>query len=472
MKWFNSIAFRLSTSIAVVVLATALTIASFILSEEQKTLENHLQIRALQLGEIMSQQIVEPLLYEELYTVFSLFQSYISPADSVITYAEVYDQKAELLLTSARDSSVKHLPVELAEYRAKPGFVNQARAIDEGKVFDLIYPVSTPSLGLIGYLRLGITPEHLIATIADVRRQMLTLTTVIVFFGVLAGLWMARRILKPILILNHAVLQLEEENLGEGIEVLGIGEIRGLTLSFNKMSKKLKESMMQIKKAQDTLLRKERLYVLGEFSAGLAHEIKNPLTPIKMLIQRSYEHDEPLEGDDLVIINDEIKRIDKIVSQFLGYARINEPKIETVDINKLIKDVIVLTQQKIKKSKVNLILNIEEKPLILDINADGLKQVVINLILNSLHAMPDGGTLTLSVHGNGKEIRMDVEDSGIGMSTAQIEKAFDPFFTTRHNGTGLGLAVVWQLVETFNGKVEIHSEPQQGTHVVVSLPYE
>ena len=471
MRWPNSIAFRLSASIAVVVIATALTIASVILSEEQKTLENLLEIRALQLGEIMSRQMVEPLLYEERYSIFTLFQSYINSADSIIIYAEAYDQQAKFLLTSSQQLNIKPLPVELSTYQSKAGFIHRAKAIQDRKAFDLIFPITTPSLGLIGYLRLGITPEHLIETIRDIKNKVLTLTVAIVFLGILAGLWMARRILKPILTLNRAVLQLEGENLGEDIEVLGIGEIRELTLSFNAMSKKLKESMMEIKKTQDALVRKEKLYVLGEFSAGLAHEIKNPLTPIKMLIQRAYEQNEPLEGTDLITINDELRRIDKIVSQFLGYARMNTPQIQTVDINGLVKDVIALTKRKIEKSGVDLAINIEDTPLNCETSADGLQQVVINLVLNGLQAMPSGGILTLSVKRDDNYVKIEIGDSGVGMTEDQLKKIYDPFYTTKQNGTGLGLAVVWNIIETLNGNIEFSSEPQMGTNVIVSLPY-
>ncbi|SEA77491.1 Signal transduction histidine kinase [Desulfuromusa kysingii] len=472
MKWINSIAFRLSASIAVVILATALTVASVILSEEQKALENYLRIRAFQLGEIMSRQMIEPLLYEELYTVYTLFESYIKSADSIIVYAETYDPEGRFLLHSDEVPKIVKLPVELSSYQTEAGFINPSESINSGRAFDLIYPIIAPNLGHIGYLRLGITPVHLIETLEHIKKKVLVVTAGIVFSGILAGLWMARRIIKPILVLNHAVLQLEEETLGEDIEILGIGEIRELTLSFNAMSKKLKESMVAIKTTQEALVRKEKLYVLGEFSAGLAHEIKNPLTPIKMLIQRAYEQNEPLEGDDLVIVNDEIKRIDKIVSQFLGYARMNEPRIESVDINRLIKDVVTLTKQKIEKSGVEFILEIEELSANLDANADGLKQVIINLVLNALQAMPDGGVITLSVSGDDKHIRIEVSDSGVGMSEEQMTKIFNPFFTTKQNGTGLGLAVVWNVIESLNGKIQFFSKPQQGTKVVVSLPYE
>ncbi|MFK5927533.1 MAG: ATP-binding protein [Desulfuromusa sp.] len=469
-NWPNSIAFRLSTSIAVVVMATALTVASVIVKEEQQTLENHLRVRALQLGEIMSRQMIEPLLYEERYTIYSLFESYIKSADSIIVYAEVYDPQGKFLLDSAQGLSIAKLSVDLSAYQKKASFINLPTAISAGRAFDLIYPVTTQSLGLIGYLRLGITPVHLLATIDDVENKILKLTGFIVFSGILAGLWMARRILKPILILNRAVLNLEEETLGEDIEVLGVGEIRELTLSFNAMSKKLKDSMAAIKTAQEVLVRKEKLYVLGEFSAGLAHEIKNPLTPIKMLIQRAYEQNEPLEGADLIIVNDELERIDKIVSQFLGYARMTAPRIETVDINKLVKDVTALTEQKIEKAGIELVINVDANPLEHAVSADGLRQVVINLILNALQAMPDGGLLTLSVNKDDKYVRIEISDTGVGMTDAQMKKVFDPFFTTKQNGTGLGLAVVWNVVESLNGEVEFFSAPQQGTKVVVSLP--
>ncbi len=472
LKWPKSIAFRLSASIAVVIMATALTVASVIVSEEKQTLEDHLRIRALQLGEIMSQQVVEPLLYEERYTVYSLFESYMTSADSIIVYAEAYDSTGKIILTSDQNLRVEKLSVDLSSYKDQAGFVNLPTAVDKGRVFDLIYPVITQNLGLVGYLRLGITPEHLLTTITNIKKKILKLTVFIVFSGILAGLWMARRIIQPILVLNRAVLNLEEETLGEDIDVLGVGEIRELSLSFNKMSKKLNASMAAIKTTQETLIRKEKLYVLGEFSAGLAHEIKNPLTPIKMLIQRAYEQNEPLEGTDLVIVNDELKRIDKIVSQFLDYARMNKPQIEIVDINKLVKDVVALTKQKIEKSGVDLLINIDDTLLKFKTSADGLKQVVINLILNALQAMPQGGILTLVVKHDDEHVRIEVSDSGVGMAEEQLNKIFDPFFTTKQGGTGLGLAVVWNIVETLNGKIEFFSEPEQGTNVIVRLPYE
>lgn len=471
LKWTDSIAFRLSASIAVVVIATALTIASVIVNKEKQTLEELLRIQALQLGEIMSRQMVEPLLYEELYTIYALFETYIKSEDSVIVYAEVYDSQGEFLLNSAQNTAITELKVKLSAYQDEAGYINQETRLSEGKAFDLIYPVTTQNLGLIGYLRLGVTPVHLLSTIADTKNKVLKLTGFIAFSGILAGLWIARRILQPILILNRAVLDLEEETLGEDIEVLGVGEVRELTISFNEMSKKLNDSMVAIKTAQESFVRKEKLYVLGEFSAGLAHEIKNPLTPIKMLIQRAYEQKEPLEGDDLAIVNAELERIDTTVSQFLGYARMHDSRAETVDINKLVKDVVVLTKQKIEKSGVKLEVSIEEKPMELEVGSDGLRQVVVNLILNALQAMPDGGVLTLTVCEHENHIKIAIADTGVGMTQEQIQKIFDPFYTTKQNGTGLGLAVVLDVVENLNGKIEVFSEPQQGTKMIVSLPY-
>lgn len=454
-----------------VVIATALTVASVILSEEQKTLENHLEIRALQLGEIMSKQMIEPLLYEELYTIYSLFESYIKSADSIIVYAEAYDPEGKFLLNSVQTVSSDKLSGELSSYRTKAGFVNLSGAISEGGAFDLIYPVTTQNLGLIGYLRLGITPAHLLSTLENIKNKILKLTVIIVLSGILVGLLMARRIIQPILILNRAVLQLEEETLGEDIEVLGIGEVRELTSSFNKMSRKLRDSVETMKTAQNNLVRKEKLYVLGEFSASLAHEIKNPLTPIKMLIQRAHDQHEPLEGGDLDVINDELKRIDTIVSQFLGYARITEPHLEKIDINMLLQDVLVLSQSKIKNSKIELILDLNSTPLMVSINPDSLKQVMINLILNAVQAMPGGGILKLITRGEEDGIKVEVNDSGIGMTEEQLEKAFDPFFTTKQDGTGLGLSIILSIIENHHGSIDLFSEANRGTRVLVRLPY-
>lgn len=471
MKWTNSIAFRLSASIAVVVLATALTITSFILRDEQKTLENRLHIRSLQLGEIMSRQMIEPLLYDELYTIYTLFESYIKTADSIIVYAEAYDEKGQFLLDYTPSSQIEKITVEPSSFSQDAGFLGHTQSFESGEIFDLIYPIKTQQLGLIGYLRLGITPLQLLNSLKNIQQKVFILTALITLSGILAGLWMARKILKPILVLNRAVLQIEGENLGAEIDVAGIGEVRELTSSFNKMSRKLKESMETMKTAQDSLIRKEKLYVLGEFSASLAHEIKNPLTPIKMLIQRAHDEDESLEVGDLEIINDELKRIDKIVSQFLSYARITEPHLENIDINLLIQDVLVLSQRKIKNSKIELILDFSSSPLMVHANPDSLKQVMINLLLNAIQAMPGGGTLKLTTRGEEDGIKVEINDSGIGMTAEQLEKAFDPFFTTKQDGTGLGLSIILSIIENHHGTIDLFSGANQGTRVLVRIPY-
>lgn len=471
MKWTNSIAFRLSASIAIVVLATALTIASLILHDEQHTLEDRLHIRSLQLGEIMSRQMVEPLLYEELYTIYSLFESYVKTADSIIVYAEAYDEKGHFLLDYAPDSKIEKIDIEPSSFSQSEVFLGHSRSFSTGDVFDLVYPVKNQQLGVIGYLRLGITPLQLLNSLKSIQRKVLMLTVFITLSGILAGLWMARKILKPILVLNRAVLQIEEESLGTEIDVAGIGEVRELTSSFNKMSRKLRDSMEAMKRAQNSLVRKEKLYVLGEFSASLAHEIKNPLTPIKMLIQRAHDQHEALEGGDLEVINDELKRIDTIVSQFLGYARITEPHLEKIDFNMLLQGVLVLSQRKILNSKIELILDLDTNPLMVNVNPDRLKQVIINLVLNAIQAMPSGGILKLKTHGEEDGVKVEVNDSGIGMTEEQLEKAFDPFFTTKLDGTGLGLSIILSIIENHHGTIELFSEVNRGTRVLVRLPY-
>lgn len=471
MNWINSIAFRLSASIAIVIMATALTIASLILSDEQKTLENRLHIRALQLGEIMARQMIEPLLYEERYTIYTLFESYINTNDSIIEYAEAYDENGLFLLHFSGRTQAKKLTVDLTSFNNEAGFLGQTSAYTTGDIFELIYPVKTEQLGGIGYLRMGISSAQLQETLTNIEHKVFKLTLFIVFFGILAGLLMARKIIKPILVLNRTVLEFEEENLGTEIKALGIGEIRELAISFNKMSKKLKDSIESMKTAQNSLIQKEKFYVLGEFSASLAHEIKNPLTPIKMLIQRAYDQQELLEKEDFDVINTELGRIDRTVDQFLGYTRTTTQSLEKIDINLLVQDVIILTQHKIKKSKIELDFLQSPTPLMVNINSDSMRQVIINLILNAIQAMPKGGFLKIAICAHKKDILLKVEDSGVGITKDQLQRVFDPFFTTKREGTGVGLSIVWNIIESHNGTIEIASQLQHGTQVKIRLPY-
>ena len=461
LRWYDRIAVRLSVSIVAVIVVTALSVATLILRDEKRILQEDLRIRALQLGEIMPRQLIEPLLYEEDYALYSLIQSYLESKESFLVYGEIYSDQGELILSRERERIVRKPIASFDLARKQAVFLQDFTEADKDNPLDLLIPISSKQLGVVGYLRLGISVQPLFNTLQTSRQKVWAVATVIVIIGILVALWMARRLISPILLLNRAAHRVGEGDFGTEIPEKGVGEIGELAATFNIMSRQLKELVTTIRSAQENLVRTEKLYVLGEFSAGLAHEIKNPLTSIKMLIQRAGEQEEPLLGEDLEVVIEELDRIDYTVSRFLRSARQSEMAFTDTNINSLVEDVLAITGTKIEKSGVQIQKRLEKDLTSLRVDGPSIKQILMNGILNALQAMPNGGDLSISTTLVDDTLRCTISDTGDGISEENLKHIFDPFFTTKEDGTGMGLAVAWNIAQQHGGRLDIVSRENE-----------
>lgn len=472
LHWYDRIAVRLSVSIVAVIVVTALSVATLILHDEKRILQEDLRIRALQLGEIIPRQLIEPLLYEEDYALYSLIQSYLESKESFLVYGEIYSDQGELILSRERERIVRKPITSFDLARKQAVFLQDFTEADKDNPLDLLIPISSKQLGVVGYLRLGISVQPLFNTLQTSRQKVWAVATVIVIIGILVALWMARRLISPILLLNRAAHRVGEGDFGTDIPEKGVGEIGELAATFNIMSRQLKELVTTIRSAQENLVRTEKLYVLGEFSAGLAHEIKNPLTSIKMLIQRAGEQEEPLLGEDLEVVIEELDRIDYTVSRFLRSARQSEMAFTDTNINSLVEDVLAITGTKIGKSGVHIEKRLEKNLTSLRVDGPSIKQILMNGILNALQAMPNGGDLSISTTLVDDTLRCTISDTGDGISEENLKHIFDPFFTTKEDGTGMGLAVAWNIAQQHGGRLDIVSRENEGTSLILILPYD
>jgi len=470
LHWYDRIAVRLSVSIVAVVVVTALSVATLILRDEKLILQKDLRIRALQLGEIMPRQIIEPLLYDEDYALYSLIQSYLESKESFLVYGEIYNDKGELIIAREREPIVREPIGSFEIAREQAVFLRDFTKAGKKRPLDLLIPITSEQLGVAGYLRLGISVQPLFETLQTSRQKVWAVTGIIVIIGILAALWMARRLISPILLLNRAAYRVGEGDFGTAIPEKGVGEIGELATTFNTMSNQLKELVTAIRSAQENLVRTEKLYALGEFSTGLAHEIKNPLTSIKMLIQRAGEQGEPLEGEDLEVIIEELDRIDYTVSRFLRSARQSEMAFSETDINSLVEDVLAITGPKIEKSDVHIERRLHNNLTSLQVDGPSIKQILMNGILNALQAMPSGGELIISTSLIDGGLQCTISDTGDGISEENLKHIFDPFFTTKEDGTGMGLAVAWNIAQQHGGRLDIVSSEQKGTSLILTLP--
>ena len=469
-KLFDSIAFRISVSIAVVVAASTIAVGWLILREERSVLEAELRSKGRYLAELMSHNVVEPILYEERHAIYSLLENSMRSRQSLIVHAEVYAKNGELIASAAKDKKYEALPYQQYDHDPSAEAV-EIREDNNLALYNLSMPVKVESLGTIGFLRLWITKEFLFNTLEGVKRKLLLFASAVTIIGIMFGLYMARKVLQPVLILSRGVGRIGEGEVGVEVPVVGHGEIRELSMSFNRMSVKLKDLIDKIKSAQEHMVRTEKLYALGEFSAGIAHEIKNPLTPIMMLVNKVKRHKKSLTDNDIDIIEREIMRIDKIVKEFLAFARPEKTEKKDVDVNEVLEEIITITTPKMEQSAIHLVKDLGPALPQIKGNHDALKQVFLNVILNAIQSM-DGWSGSLSIRSETKDgcVLISVADAGAGISRENLKRIFDPFFTTKADGTGMGLALAHRIVNDHSGKIDIDSSPGKGTTVRVEFP--
>jgi len=217
---------------------------------------------------------------------------------------------------------------------------------------------------------------------------------------------------------------------------------------------------------------------LGQLSAGIAHEIRNPLTSVKIFIQ-SLEMEIDLDEnqkEDFRIIKKEIDKINDHITRFLDFARPEEPSFQQVDIRGLVMDTLDLLAPKMKNTSVDLDISLPEGLPSVKGDSKQLGQVFLNLILNAIEAMPNGGVLTVhstvnTIPASGEGLlQLFFRDTGCGIPNKDRPYLFDPFFSTKEKGTGLGLSIVYSIIQKHNGQIEVESELGKGSLFIISLP--
>lgn len=211
----------------------------------------------------------------------------------------------------------------------------------------------------------------------------------------------------------------------------------------------------------------EKLGVLGEMSVEVAHEIRNPLTIVKMLFHSLSISDEK----DVVVIESELDRMNRIVTQFLDYAKGDKPEWQDVDINQVLEDTLLLVDHRLSQQRIALKKALSPLPYI-PCDLEKITQLFLNLFLNAIDAMGDGGYLQVSSEAIGGSIQVKIKDSGSGIPGSIKERIFQPFVTTKVKGLGLGLAIVHRVVKELKGKIEVETQPDIGTTFSIILPLE
>ncbi len=295
---------------------------------------------------------------------------------------------------------------------------------------------------------------------------------------------------QPISKLMDGVQNLSKGNLDHQIDLKGGDELSRLAQAFNQMAHDLKEAQERIIREAETKLELERnlrqsekLATVGQLASGLAHEIGTPLNIIygrADLIKRKVEDREGIQKN-LDVILQQTERITKILLQLLGFVRKKKPEQKPLNVCIILETTLDLLDQQIHKQRVTVEKDLKENLPPVTGDPDQLQQVFLNLIMNALQSMPTGGILRLSASsktiskeglkdGQRQYMEICVEDSGLGMEREVIQNIFNPFFTTKDTGTGLGLMVTQGIIQDHEGWIDVKSEVKKGSVFKVYLP--
>lgn len=313
--------------------------------------------------------------------------------------------------------------------------------------------------------------------IADTKRQatllMLGIAAVVILLVALISHLIGRNLTNPIKELVQFTRQVAGGNLDQQCEVKTHDEIGALTLAFNQMTRDLRQSRHE-------LIQAERLATAGKMAASFAHEIRNPLSSMRMLAQmlmRKKELPEARREQSMRYILEEIERIDVIVKGLMNFARPAALELAPHDLNQALQEVLELMEANLNHHQIGLVRKFDpELPKVL-FDRDKLKQAFMNIVLNAMDAMPNGGTLEIrtavprrSDTRHWEQARIDVVDTGMGIPSENVERLFEPFFTTKSQGTGLGLANAKRVLEQHGGEIRLESTVGKGTTVSLWLP--
>ena len=333
-------------------------------------------------------------------------------------------------------------------------------------------------------------PIHLLT------RRALILFGVSTVIILVIAYWAIGTVTRPMKLLGESVDSFAEGQFQKAIVMDRKDEIGKLVEGFTKMAAKLQKayealegkvraSNTELEKAyyllkqrQEQLIRSEKMAALGQLSAGVAHEIRNPLTSIKIFIQsleKEIDLDES-QQEDFRIIKKEIDRLNEIVVRFLNFARPEDPQFQPVNLSALVLDTLNLLAAKIRNHGLRQDVSFPADLPWVKGDPRQLDQVLLNLLLNAIEAMPKGGVLkvrsTVTVISETQEPRLQliVQDTGPGIGETEKSYLFDPFFTTKEGGTGLGLSIAYAIVQKHNGQIEVESEVGNGTSFILTLP--
>lgn len=286
-------------------------------------------------------------------------------------------------------------------------------------------------------------------------------------------IWLVWRFTRPIDDLLKAERRVAQGDLDVQLQVRHRDEIGSLAATFNEMVHGLKRN----RQLEERLREIEQAAAIGRLASGIAHEIRNPLNFINLSIDHvrsrfrpSTEADQSMFDNLLDSIKSQVGRLNQLVTDFLSYGKPTKLSPQSVNLPQLLNEVVSPLQLQAKEQKIDLLVECDGDLPEIEADEQLLKICLSNLVMNALQAMPTGGQLRITLTSSDRDVQITVSDTGVGIPPEQLDKIFEPYYSTKETGIGLGLAVTKKLVQDHGGTISVNSQLHQGSAFTITLP--
>jgi signal transduction histidine kinase len=469
--------FILLATLAIVVFMSI--IGYLAVAREKSILYAEVEKEGRLLGETLAIPIINDLIYERLGLVEEggLLDNYIletfNRKDVDLLYIAILDEEGKVISHNhiTEYGKVYDDPLTTNSLKADRTTIQYMQA-DGHQALDFGVPLSIGKKRW-GSLKFAISLAKVEREILATVKNIVLLTIALLVLGFAIILLLTRRFIGPITQLANTMERARGDDLDIRVEVKGRDELAVLGERFNSMIERIRHANEELKKTHEKLVQSEKLASIGILAAGVAHQINNPLGGIFNCLQMLQQHggNPPLREKYLALVNEGFDRIETTVSKLLWMSRKSERVPVDMDIKNAVEHVYSFLEYKIKKGKI-LFKNEVPPELRILFDVHDFQQLLLNLFINAIHAMNNGGTLEIQGYRENSVVSIEIIDNGCGIEKENIGKIFDPFFTTKPTGegTGLGLWLTYEIIRNYQGEISVESETGRGSRFIIRLP--
>ena len=400
------------------------------------------------------------ILIDERGMLNRLAQNLLSEKD--VTSVTIFNQRDEALADVSKKVagplSVVEVPVSLKEYQ------------DESRAFQWV-PGDGALENVIGKVRITYSTEGINRLLATLKSRFILLAALLAAMAVFLFYFISRSLVAPITQVVGAARKVAQGNLNLRATPGNLPETRELVLAFNAMLDSIDHGRKMLEEANQKMIRQKTLAEMGKFSMMIAHEFKNPLSIIKSSLD-ILKKDVAQVADNTMVayIEDEAKRLNRLIEDFLLFSRPAMPAFRRVDVNAMLSECLARFQMQVPDRQVEIQTDIPGEACHMNADPDLLIRAVSNVLKNAFEANGEDGNLTIRSSRTEDRWCLEIKDRGEGIAPDNFEKIFDPFFTTRSKGTGLGLAYVSQVVKAHGGTIAAANRKGGGAAFRIELP--